>query len=103
MRNSQWARSPVEACGTSIAMSSLNFTTIKYGGGAVPQGVGTLCETLGFTLFLIFIGRLGAVDLAATSIACTLNLLCFLPMMGVGQAVEIELKRIRHETVANPR
>src|SRR5262249_16833316 len=27
--------------------------------------------------------------LAASSIACTLNLLCFLPMMGVGQAVEV--------------
>jgi MATE family multidrug resistance protein len=55
----------------------------------LPQGVGTLFETLGFTMFLIFIGRLGAVDLAATSIACTLNLLCFLPMMGVGQAIEV--------------
>src|SRR5262249_32546585 len=49
----------------------------------LPQGIGTLFETMGFTAFLIFIGRLGKEDLAATSIACTLNLLCFLPMMGV--------------------
>jgi len=40
-------------------------------------------------LFLLFIGRLGSDDLAATSIACTLNLIAFLPMMGVGQAVEV--------------
>jgi MATE family multidrug resistance protein len=55
----------------------------------LPQGVGTLFETLGFSAFVLFVGQLGTVDLAATSIACTLNLLCFLPMMGVGQAVEV--------------
>lgn len=55
----------------------------------LPQGLGAMLETLGFTLFLIFIGGMGEVDLAATSIACTLNLLVFLPMMGVGQAIEV--------------
>jgi MATE family multidrug resistance protein len=59
---------------------------ISYG---LPQGVGALCETLSFTGFVILVGRLGTIDLAATTIACTLNLLCFLPMMGVGQAVEV--------------
>ena len=65
---------------------ALLLRLISFG---LPQGVGALCETLGFTAFLLFIGRLGKVDLAATSIACTLNLLCFLPMMGVGQAIEV--------------
>ena len=55
----------------------------------LPQGVGTMLETMAFSAFLIFIGRRGTADLAATSIACTLNLLAFLPMMGVGQAVEV--------------
>jgi MATE family multidrug resistance protein len=55
----------------------------------VPQGVGTALETLAFAMFLLIIGRLGEEDLAATSIACTLNLLAFLPMMGVAQAVEV--------------
>ncbi len=59
---------------------------VYYG---LPQGIGTFCETAGFTGFLIFVGRLGKADLAATSIALTLNLLAFLPMMGIGQAVEI--------------
>jgi MATE family multidrug resistance protein len=56
---------------------------------ALPQGVGAFCETMGFTSFVVFVGKLGKFDLAATSIACTLNLLCFLPMMGVGQAIEV--------------
>lgn len=55
----------------------------------LPQGVGACLETMAFSVFLIFVGRLGREDLAATSIACTLNLLAFLPMMGVGQAVEV--------------
>jgi MATE family multidrug resistance protein len=59
---------------------------VRFG---LPQGVGALFETVGFAAFLIFVGRLGAVDLAATSVACTLNLLCFLPMLGVAQAVEV--------------
>lgn len=59
----------------------------------LPQGIGTLLETTAFTLFLVFVGRLGKEDLAASSIACTLNLLCFLPMMGVGQAIEVLVGR----------
>ncbi|MFM7150482.1 MAG: MATE family efflux transporter [Gemmataceae bacterium] len=55
----------------------------------LPQGVGTCLESLAFSAFLIFVGRLGESDLAATSIACTLNLVAFLPMMGIGQAVEV--------------
>ncbi len=54
-----------------------------------PQGVGIALETMAFALFVLFIGRLGKADLAASSIACTLNLLAYLPMMGVGQAIEV--------------
>jgi MATE family multidrug resistance protein len=55
----------------------------------VPNGIGAALDALAFTVFLALVGRLGAVDLAATTIACTLNLLAFLPMMGVAQAVEV--------------
>jgi MATE family multidrug resistance protein len=55
----------------------------------VPQGVGTAVEVGAFALFLVFIGRMGDAEAAATGIAQTLNLIAFLPMMGVGQAVEI--------------
>ncbi|MFO0930081.1 MAG: MATE family efflux transporter [Gemmataceae bacterium] len=63
------------------------FWRLMYYG--VPQGIGTALETLAFSAFLIFIGRLGTADLAATSIACTLNLLAFLPLMGIGQTIEV--------------
>jgi MATE family multidrug resistance protein len=63
------------------------FGRLMYYG--LPQGIGTCLETLAFSAFLIVVGRLGIADLAATSIACTLNLLAFLPMMGVGQAIEV--------------
>ena len=46
-------------------------------------------DTMGFTIFLVFVGRIGPVELAATSIAFSLNLLVFLPVMGFGQAVEV--------------
>ncbi len=54
-----------------------------------PNGIGVALDALAFTVFLALIGRLGEVELAATSIAGTLNLLAVLPMMGVGQAVEV--------------
>lgn len=63
------------------------FGRLMYYG--LPQGVGTCLETLAFSTFLIFVGRLGKADLAASSIACTLNLLAILPIMGIGQAIEV--------------
>lgn len=55
----------------------------------LPQGISTAVEMAAFSLFLLFIGRISAADLSATSIACTLNLVAYLPMLGVGQAVEV--------------
>jgi MATE family multidrug resistance protein len=55
----------------------------------LPNGFVVAMDTLVFTLFLLLVGRLGAVELAATSITFTLNLLAFLPILGIGQAVGI--------------
>jgi MATE family multidrug resistance protein len=55
----------------------------------VPNGVGAFLDGLAFTMFLALIGRLGAVELAATSVVFTLNLIAILPMFGVAQAVEV--------------
>ncbi|MFQ3593032.1 MAG: MATE family efflux transporter [Gemmataceae bacterium] len=73
--------------GVGWGFNAALFGRLMYFG--LPQGFGTAVETASFSLFLIFIGRLGSDDLAATSIACTLNLIAFLPVMGVGQAVEV--------------
>jgi MATE family multidrug resistance protein len=55
----------------------------------VPNGIGVALDVVAFAVFVALIGGLGEVELAATSITGTLNLLAFLPMMGVGQAVEV--------------
>jgi MATE family multidrug resistance protein len=55
----------------------------------VPNGLFATLDVLGFTVFLQLIGKISPADLAATSIAFTLNLLVYFPMVGVGQAIEV--------------
>ena len=43
----------------------------------------------GFTAFLLMIGRLGTVELAATNIAFNINTLAFMPMIGFGIAISV--------------
>ncbi len=59
---------------------------LKYG---LPSGMQWSLEAISFTLFTIFVGRLGEAASNATSLTFTLNMLGFLPMMGVGQAIAI--------------
>lgn len=54
-----------------------------------PNGFMVMMETLGFTLALIFIGRMGKVELAASTIAFTINIPAYLPTMGIAQAVGV--------------
>jgi MATE family multidrug resistance protein len=58
----------------------------RYG---LPAGVQIFLDALAFTLFTLLVGRLGVAAMTATSIAVTLNMLAFLPMLGLGQAVGI--------------
>jgi multidrug resistance protein, MATE family len=55
----------------------------------LPSGVFVALDMLVFTVFLFLIGKMGRVQLDATSVTFTLNLISFLPIMGVGQAVGI--------------
>ena len=59
----------------------------------LPNGLAAGLDTLGFALFTLLVGRMGDAELDATSIAFALNLLAFLPLLGVGQAVEILVGR----------
>lgn len=59
---------------------------LRYG---LPNGVLVSLETLAFTLFLLFVGRMGKLELTASTIAFTLNLPAYLPTMGIGQAVGV--------------
>lgn len=55
----------------------------------LPSGFQWFLDGVAFTAFALLVGRLGEAELAATSIAGTLNLLAFLPPMGIAQAVAV--------------
>lgn len=63
------------------------FTRLwKFGS---PAGAQFFVDMLGFTLFLLLIGRYGKIELAATNIAFNINGLAFMPMIGFGIAVSV--------------
>jgi len=57
---------------------------LKFG---TPAGIQFFVDIFGFTIFLLMVGRLGRDALAATNIACSINLLAFMPMVGFSIAV----------------
>jgi MATE family multidrug resistance protein len=57
---------------------------MKYG---TPNGVQFFVELMGFSLFILFVGRLGTDALAATNLAFNINTLAFIPMLGLGVGV----------------
>jgi MATE family multidrug resistance protein len=46
-----------------------------------------MLDVLGFGLFLLLVGRLGTLELAATNIAVNINTLAFMPMIGMAIAI----------------
>jgi MATE family multidrug resistance protein len=59
----------------------------------LPTGLQYSLEVLAFAGFLMVVGRLGVVPLAATSIAFNLNGLVFMPMLGLGMGVSALVAR----------
>ncbi len=59
---------------------------IRYG---CPNGIHFTLDVAGFTLFIAYVGGLGTVELAATSLAFQFNHLAFFPMIGMGIGVTI--------------
>jgi MATE family multidrug resistance protein len=57
---------------------------LKYGG---PAGAQVFLDILVFNVFVQLVGRLGAVELAASTVTIRLNMFAILPMLGLGQAV----------------
>jgi multidrug resistance protein, MATE family len=57
---------------------------LRYGG---PSGLQMLLETAAFALFFLLVGRLGEQAMAASTLAMNVNLLAFVPMLGVGVAL----------------
>ncbi len=59
---------------------------MKYGG---PAGAQVFLDVLVWHFFVQLVGRLGEAQTGATTLTVRLNMVAFLPMMGLGQAVAI--------------
>jgi len=59
---------------------------VRFG---TPAGAHFFLDITGFTIFILFVGRIGFYELAATNIVLMINLLGFLPMVGLGIATSI--------------
>lgn len=57
---------------------------MRYGG---PAGAQVFLDVLVFHLFVQLVGRLGEAAMGATTLTVRLNMIAFLPMLGLGQAV----------------
>lgn len=57
---------------------------MKYG---VPGSMQFCLDILAFTFFIFIVGRIGALELAVTSIVISINSLAFMPAMGFSQGV----------------
>lgn len=55
----------------------------------LPSGIQFFLDIGGFTAFLLLVGRLGTASLAATNIAFNINMLAFMPMLGLGIAISV--------------
>lgn len=68
----------------------LDFDLLKrllYFGG--PSGFQLLLDVMGFTLFVMLVGRLGALEAEATSMVFSVSTLAFMPIWGFAQATGI--------------
>jgi MATE family multidrug resistance protein len=57
---------------------------IRFG---LPTGLQYSAEILGFAIFMMIIGRIGTAPLAASGIAFNLNMIVFMPMLGLSVGV----------------
>lgn len=64
----------------------LFWRLLRFG---LPNGGQFFLDMFGFTVFILLVGRLGTEQLAATNIALNINMLAFMPMLGLGIAVSV--------------
>ncbi len=57
---------------------------LRFGG---PNGVNFMLDILSFSFFVLIVGRLGIIELAATNLAFNINSLAFMPLIGAGIAM----------------
>jgi MATE family multidrug resistance protein len=59
----------------------------------LPTGLQYSVEIGAFALFMVLVGRIGTVELAASGIAFNLNMMVFMPMLGLGVGVSAVVGR----------
>jgi MATE family multidrug resistance protein len=59
----------------------------------LPSGLQYSLEILSFAIFMMIVGRIGTAPLAASGIAFNLNMIVFMPMLGLGVAVSAVVGR----------
>ena len=64
----------------------LFFRLLRFG---FPSGVQFFLDMSGFTVFILLVGHLGTVSLAATNIAFNISTLSFMPMIGSSIAISV--------------
>ena len=68
---------------------------LRFGG---PNGVSFMLDIMAFSLFILVVGRLGPIPLAATNLAFNINSLAFMPLIGCGIAVSTMVgQRLGHD------
>jgi multidrug resistance protein, MATE family len=75
------------ATGTGWRLERDLFARLMRFGG--PAGAQMFLDVLVFHLFVQLVGRLGPAALGATTLTVRFNMVAFLPMLGLGQAVSI--------------
>lgn len=55
----------------------------------VPGSLQFTLDILAFTLFVLLVGRIGKIELAATNIVLSINAVAFMPSMGVSQGISV--------------
>jgi MATE family multidrug resistance protein len=73
------------ATGSSWRLERELFGRLMRFGG--PAGLQVFLDVLVFHLFTQLVGRLGEAEMGATTLTIRLNMVAFLPMMGLGQAI----------------
>jgi MATE family multidrug resistance protein len=54
-----------------------------------PAGISTLAEAITFSVIMMVVGQLGERAMAATTLALGVNMLAFIPMMGLGLSIGV--------------
>lgn len=91
------AASSAAATATTVRLSSLILPFLRFEKPLMqrlvrfgwPAGVSTIAEAWSFTIIMILVAKLGEKPAAATTLALGVNVLAFIPLIGLGMAVGV--------------